>query len=61
MQSMSSLLKGTNKFTMSNGQIQGIRGEIECLSVNVIYYLKCKRCSEKKTNIGKTIRDLNYE
>ena len=27
------------------------------MSVNVIYYLKCKMCNKKETYIGKTIRD----
>ena len=42
---------------MLNGQIWEIRREIDCHSVNVIYYLKCKICNEKETYIGKTIRD----
>ena len=28
--------------------------EIDCHSVNVRCYLKCKRCNEKETYIGKT-------
>ena len=31
--------------------------EIDCHSVNVIYYLKCKKCNEKETYIGETIGD----
>ena len=31
--------------------------EIDCHSVNVIYYLKCKMCSEKETYIGEKIED----
>ena len=42
---------------MPNGQICGIRREIDCQSVSVIYYVKCKMCNEKETYIGKTIRD----
>ena len=38
-------LDETNKFTKSNGQISKIRRKIDCHSVNVIYYLKCKICS----------------
>ena len=30
---------------------------LECHSVNVIYYLKCKICNEKKKYIGKTKGD----
>ena len=40
---------------MSNGQISGIHREIDCHSVNVIYYLKHKMCNGKETCIGKTI------
>ena len=50
-------LNETNKFTMSNRQVWEIRREIDCHSVSVIYYLKCKMCNEKETYIGKTIRD----
>ena len=50
-------LNGIKKFTMLNGQIWEIRREIDCLSVNVIYYLKSKICNEKETYIGKTIGD----
>ena len=42
---------------MSNGQVWEIRREIDCHSVNVIYYLKCKMCNEKETYIGKTKGD----
>ena len=42
---------------MSNGQVWEIRREIDCHSVNVIYYLKCKMCKEKETYIGKTKGD----
>ena len=42
---------------MSNGQVWEIRREIDCRSVNVIYYLKCKMCNEKEIYIGKTIGD----
>ena len=42
---------------MSNGQVREIRREIDCHSVNVIYYLKCKMCNEKETYIGKTKGD----
>ena len=50
-------LNETNKFTMSNGQVWEIRREIDCHSVNVIYYLKCKICSQKETCTGKTKGD----
>ena len=43
----------TNKFTMPNGQVRKICREIDCHSVNVIYYLKCKMCNEKETYTGK--------
>ena len=42
---------------MSNGQVWEIRREIDCLSVNVIYYMKCKMRNEKETYIRKTIGD----
>ena len=42
---------------MSNGQVWEIRREMDCHSVNVIYYLKCKMCNKKETYIGKTIGD----
>ena len=42
---------------MSNGQDLEIRSEIECHSVDAIYYLKCKMCNEKETYIGKTKGD----
>ena len=42
-------LNETNKFTKSNGQIWQICKEIDCHSVNVIYYLKCTMCNEKET------------
>ena len=48
-------LNETNKFTMSNDQVWEIRREIDCYSVNVIYYLKCKMCNEKETYIEKTM------
>ena len=48
-------LNETNEFTMSNGQIWEICREIECDSVNMIYYLKCKMCNKKETYIKKTI------
>ena len=44
-----------NKFIMSNDQILEIRSEIDCHSVNDIYYLKCKMCNEKETYIEKTL------
>ena len=50
-------LNETNKFTMSNGQVWEIQREIDCHSVNIIYYLKCKMCNEKETYIGKTKGD----
>ena len=50
-------LNETNKSTMPNGQVREIRREIDCHSVNVIYYLKCKMCNEKETYIGKTKGD----
>ena len=50
-------LNKTNNFTMSNGQVREIRREIDCHSVNVIYYLKCKMFNEKETYIGKRIGD----
>ena len=57
-------LNETNKFTMPNGKVWEILREIDCHSVNVIYYLKCKMCNEKET-LGKqkeTIRrDLKLE
>ena len=40
-------LNETNKFTMSNSQVWEIRREIDCHSVNAIYYSKCKMCNEK--------------
>ena len=50
-------LHEANKFTMLNGQDLEIRSEIDCHSVDAIYYLKCKMCNEKETYIGKTKRD----
>ena len=50
-------LNEIKEFTISNCQIWEIRREIDCDSVNVIYYLKCKMCNEKETYIGKTIGD----
>ena len=50
-------LNETNNFLMSNGQIWEIRRIIDCHSINVIYYLKCKMCNENETYIGKTIGD----
>ena len=50
-------LNKTSKFTMPNGQVWEICREIDYHSVNVIYYLKCKMCTEKETHIGKTIGD----
>ena len=50
-------LNETNKFTMLNHQVWEIRREIDCHTINVIYYLKCKMCNEKETNIGKTKGD----
>ena len=50
-------LNETNKFTMLNHQVWEIRREIDCHSINVFYYLKCKMCNEKETNIGKTKGD----
>ena len=40
---------------MSNRQVWESRREIDCQSVNVMYYLKCEICNEKETYIGKTI------
>ena len=54
-------LNETNKFTMSNGQVWEIRREIDYHSVNVIYYLKCKKCNKKETYIGKTKGDRTRE
>ena len=42
---------------MSNGQVWEIQREIDCHSVNIICYLKCKMCNEKETYIGKTKGD----
>ena len=42
---------------MSNSQVWEIRKEIDCHSLNAIYYLKCKMCNQKETYIGKTIGD----
>ena len=42
---------------MSNDQVWEIRREIDCHSVNVVYYLKCKMCDKKEACIGKTIGD----
>ena len=43
---------------MSNGFKFGeFFREIDCNSVNVIYYLKCKICNKKETYIVKTIGD----
>ena len=47
----------TNKFAMSNSQDLEIHSEIDCHSVDAIYYLKCKMCNEKETYIGKTKGD----
>ena len=50
---------------MTHGQVWEIRREIDCHSVNVTYYVKCKMCNEKETYIGKTRetirRDLKLE
>ena len=40
---------------MSNGQVWEIRREVNCHSVKIIYYLKCKMRYENETYIGKTI------
>ena len=42
---------------MSNGQVWESRRKIDCHSVNVIYYLKCKMCNKKETYIRKIIED----
>ena len=42
---------------MPNGEVWEIRKKIDCHSVNVIYYLKCKMCNEKETYIRETIGD----
>ena len=42
---------------MSNGQAWKTLREIDCHSVGVICYFKCKMCNEKDTYIGKTIGD----
>ena len=42
---------------MPNGKVWGIRREIDCHSVNVIFCLKYKICNEKEPYIRKTIRD----
>ena len=42
---------------MSNGQVWKILRQIDRQSVNVIYYLKCKMCSEKERYIAKTTAD----
>ena len=49
------ILNETNKFTMSNGQVLEFHREIDCHSVNVIYYLKLKMCNKKEADVGKTI------
>ena len=36
---------------MSNGHVWEICREIDCHSANVIYYLKCKICNEKKNHV----------
>ena len=46
---------------MSNGQVWEIRREIDCQSVNVIYYLKCKICNEKETYIWKIIETIRID
>ena len=46
-------LNETNKFTVSNGQVWEICRQIDCHSVSVIYYLKCKMCSKKKLILRK--------
>ena len=40
---------------MSNDQIWEIHEEIDCHSVNVIYYGNCKICNEKQAYIGKAV------
>ena len=50
-------LNESNKFTMSNGQVWEICREIDCHSVNVIYYFECKMCNEKEAYSGKTKGD----
>ena len=50
-------LNETNKFRKPNGHVWESGREIDCHSVNVIYYLKCKMCNEKQIYIGKTIGD----
>ena len=50
-------LNETNKFTMPNGKVWGIRREIDCHSVNIIFCLKCNMCNEKETYIAKIIGD----
>ena len=42
---------------MSSSQVWKVCREIDYYSVNVIYYLKCKRCNKKETYIGETIRN----
>ena len=51
-------LNETSSFLMSNGQTWEIRRDIDCHSVNVIYYLKCRMCNGKETYIGKTIGNI---
>ena len=46
---------------MSNGQVCEICMEIDCHSVNVIYYLKCKMCNKKEAYVGKTVGDNTKE
>ena len=46
---------------ISNSQILEIRREIECHSVNVICYLKCKMCNEKESCIETIQRGLKVE
>ena len=50
---------------MSNGQVWEIRREIDCDSVNVKYYLKCKIVTKKKRILAKqqeaVQRDLKLE
>ena len=50
---------------MSNGKVWEIRREIDCHSVNVKYYLKCRIVTKKKHILGKqqeaVQRDLKLE
>ena len=46
-----------HSFFISNNMRLELRWHVTCKSINIIYYLKCNMCMQKKTYIGKTVCD----